>query len=275
MSNMQISVVIPTYNRYEFLKRALKSVYNQTFLPSEVIVIDDGSSDNTKQILKDFPNIKYFYQKNSGVSSARNLGIKNSTYEWIAFLDSDDEWDKDKLKFQVEFHKINTNTLMSYTDEKWIRDDKEVKVPKKFKKYGGDIFVECLSHCITAPSSTMLNRKLLADIGMFDEGLEVCEDYDLWLRIANDNYIGLVDKKLITKYAGHEDQLSFKHWGMDRFRVISLEKLLNLGLNVQKTDLVKKILVKKYKLLLKGAIKYDRITQIKEYQEKLDKYIGE
>ncbi|MDQ7045188.1 MAG: glycosyltransferase family A protein, partial [Sulfurimonas sp.] len=123
---MNISVVIPTYNRYDFLKRALASVYTQTHLPDEVIVIDDGSTDKTSEIQKDFPQIIYIYQKNAGVSSARNLGIKNAKYEWIAFLDSDDTWDEDKLKKQIEFHTNNPEIFMSYTAEKWIRDDKEV-----------------------------------------------------------------------------------------------------------------------------------------------------
>ena len=265
---MNISVVIPTYNRYEFLKRALNSVYAQTYTPVEVIVIDDGSTDNTANIQKDFPAIKYIYQENSGVSSARNTGIKNSTYEWIAFLDSDDTWHENKLQEQVFFHRENPNILMSYTDEKWIRDAQEVKIPKKFHKFGGNIFNECLSHCIIAPSASLLHRSLFGEVGVFDESLEVCEDYDLWLRIATKYEIGLVDKKLITKYAGHEDQLSFKHWGMDRFRVKSLEKFIDS----QMKEIVKDILLQKYRLLLKGAIKYDKMSNIKEYERKIKLY---
>ena len=129
---MKVSVIIPTYNRYEFLKRALISVYSQTYQPKEVIVVDDGSTDNTSQIKKDFPKIIYIYQKNKGVSFARNTGIKASTYNWITFLDSDDEWLEDKLALHVDYHKNNSNILMSYTDEIWIRDGVEVKIPKKF-----------------------------------------------------------------------------------------------------------------------------------------------
>ena len=264
---MQISVVIPTYNRYEFLKRALKSVFKQTYQPSEVIVIDDGSVDNTSQIEKDFPSIKYFYQENQGVSCARNVGINKASHRWITFLDSDDEWEKEKLEKQVAFHKENQNIFMSYTDEKWIRDEKEVKIPKKFKKYGGYIFEECLSHCIIAPSASIVHKDLFDKVGLFDEELEVCEDYDLWLRIALENEIGLVDKKLIIKYAGHKNQLSFKHWGMDRFRVKSLEKLL---FSIKK-ETVKKVLVQKYELLLKGAIKYAKIEDKLFYTIRLKK----
>jgi len=262
---MQISVVIPTYNRYEVLKRALASVYAQTHKAKEVIVIDDGSTDNTSQIIKDFPDIKYFFQNNAGVSSARNLGIQKARCEWIAFLDSDDEWHRDKLQEHLELHLNNPELQMSYTDEKWIRETREIKIPKKYRKFGGDIFKECLSHCIIAPSATLIHRDLLDRVGLFDESLEVCEDYDLWLRVAMDNEIGLIDKKLITKYGGDADQLSMKFWGMDRFRVRALEKLLEKSSD----DLIRDELLKKYRLLLKGAIKHDKIQDINEYEKKL------
>jgi len=263
---MQISVVIPTYNRYELLKRALESVFAQTYLPNEVIVVDDGSSDTTKNILNDFPTIKYLYQENRGVSSARNLGIKHAKNEWIAFLDSDDEWHREKLQEQVNYHVENPAILMSYTDEKWIRNGIEVKIPKKFKKIGKDAFVENIEHCNIAPSSTLIHKKLFASVGLFDEALEVCEDYDLWLRVTIQHNISLIDKKLIIKYAGDYEQLSFKFWGMDRFRVLSLEKLLKLHDN---NLLIVNTLLKKYKLLLKGYVKYDKMVDIKIYEEKI------
>jgi glycosyltransferase involved in cell wall biosynthesis len=268
---MEISVVIPTYNRYKVLQRALTSVFAQTHKPKEVIIIDDGSTDETSQITKLFPEAKYYYQKNSGVSSARNSGIKKAKYEWIAFLDSDDEWHRDKLQEHLEFHLQNLKLYMSYTDEKWIREGREIKLPKKYRKYGGDIFKECLSHCIIAPSATVIHKNLLDKVGFFDENLEVCEDYDLWLRIAIKNEIGLIDKKLITKYGGDEDQLSMKFWGMDRFRVLALEKLLN---NTESKALTSKEitneLIKKYNLLLKGAKKHDKIQDIYNYEKKIE-----
>ena len=265
---MDISVVIPTYNRYEVLKRALTSVYSQIHKPKEVIIIDDGSTDETSQILKYFPDAVYIYQENAGVSSARNLGIKKSNYEWIAFLDSDDEWHPDKLQEHLELHLDKPELQMSYTDEKWVRDAKEVKIPNKYRKYGGDIFNECLSYCIIAPSATIIHKNLLDRVGLFDESLEVCEDYDLWLRVAIENDIGLIDKKLITKYGGDEDQLSTKFWGMDRFRVKTLEKLLEMS--DLKEELIKSMLIKKYSLLLKGALKHDKILSIKTYEKKIE-----
>lgn len=266
---MNISVVIPTYNRFEVLKRALTSIFAQSYQAKEIIVVDDGSDDKTSQITKLFPKITYIYQKNAGVSSARNSGIKSAKYEWIAFLDSDDEWHKDKLKEQVYLHKNTSELLMSYTDEKWIRDAKEVKVGKKFAKVDAELFEASLSHCIIAPSSVLMHKNLFETIGFFDENLEVCEDYDLWLRVAIRHKIGLVDKKLITKYGGDDDQLSVKFWGMDRFRVIALEKLLKEFYESEKKELIVKELLKKYRLLLKGAIKHDKMHDMKIYEKKI------
>lgn len=246
----------------------------QTFQACEIIVIDDGSTDNTPKILQKFPNVKYMYQKNSGVSSARNLGIVNTSYEWVAFLDSDDEWINTKLEEQVLFHTDNATVLMSYTDEIWVRNAQNIKIPKKFKKLGNDVFIENLSFCNIAPSSALIHKSIFESVGLFDTTLEVCEDYDLWLRIMIENKIELVDKKLIKKYAGHEDQLSFKYWGMDRFRVLSLEKLLKDENKVseEKAQMIKEELLKKYTLLLKGAIKHDREEDIEIYEGKIAKF---
>lgn len=269
---MDISVVIPTYNRFETLKRALTSIYSQSYMPKEVIIVDDGSTDNTSEIQTFFSQIQYFYQENSGVSSARNLGIQNATCEWIAFLDSDDTWHEDKLKEQVAFHQQNPTIEMSYTDELWIRDGRIINVPKKFSKYGGEIFEHCLSHCIIAPSATLIHKNLLDKIGLFDEALEVCEDYDLWLRVSCEHSIGLVDKKLITKYGGDTDQLSMKYWGMDRFRVIALEKLLENGKNEKKSSVILTTLLRKYALLLQGAKKHNKVVEIEMYSQKISYY---
>ena len=117
-----------------------------------------------------------------------------------------------------------------------------------------------------------MHKSLFDRFGYFDENLEVCEDYDLWLRIASEEEIALVDKKLIKKYAGHEDQLSFKYWGMDRFRVRSLEKLLTTTQESQYFQIVLDELKKKYEVLLKGAIKYDKTEDIKNYRMEIEKF---
>lgn len=260
---MKISVIIPTYNRYETLKRALRSVFAQTYKPEEVIVVDDGSDDDTYKIKEDFPSIIYHFQNNAGVSAARNKGIKLSRYEWIAFLDSDDEYHKDKLALHVKLHKQYQNLKFSYTNELWIRNQVRINIPKKFQKYSGMIFDKCLTHCIIAPSSVLIHRDIFDDIGLFDESLEVCEDYDLWLRLTCKYEAGLVDIAVTIKHGGHPDQLSKKHWGMDRFRVKSLEKFLG------KDERVRGVLRDKYNILLKGAKKYNKTNECQEYEKKL------
>jgi len=235
---MNITAIIPTYNRYTLLKRAINSLLAQTYPVDEIIVVDDGSTDSTKQITKDFPNIIYIYQNNRGVSAARNIGIQRAKNEWIAFLDSDDEWHQEKLQKQVAFHQNNPDILMSYTAEKWVRDGKVVKIPKKYRKIGEDAFVENLSYCNIAPSSVMLNKSLLKRVGLFDESLEVCEDYDLWLRITIVDRVGLINEQLIIKYAGHDQQLGFRK-DMDKIRISILEKLINSSKNKMRRSQLK------------------------------------
>ena len=268
---MKISVIIPTYNRYELLKRAITSVLEQSYSADEIIVVDDGSLDATSNIQKDFPSINYIYQKNSGVSAARNRGIKAAKNEWIAFLDSDDRWHKDKLQEHKSLHQKESKLLMSYTDELWIRDNQEVKIAKKFRKIGKNAFLENLSFCNIAPSAALLHTTLFERYGYFDNTLEVCEDYDLWLRIASYERVALINKKLITKYAGHEDQLSFKYWGMDRFRIRTLQKLLN-DPSFQNSPYYLQTqaeLLKKLEILLKGFKKHAKKEEVLYYEREI------
>ena len=250
---MEITVVIPTYNRYVLLKRAITSLYNQTYQPKEIIVVDDGSTDDTFQIKNDFPEILYIYQENRGVSAARNVGIQKASCAWIAFLDSDDEFHPEKLQKQVAFHQQNPNILMSYTAERWIRNGKEVKVPKKYRKIGKDAFVENLSYCNIAPSSVLLHKNILDDVGLFNENLEVCEDYDMWLRITQKYEVGLINEKLIYKYAGHDEQLGFRK-GMDAMRVQVLEKLIKKSKNQKQIEFLQRELEEKKRYNLKNKI---------------------
>ena len=229
-------------------------------------MVDDGSQDATSEVAKMYDEVSLLRQKNMGVSSARNNGVMMAESKWIAFLDSDDVWHRDKLQKQVDFHKKNPDILISYTDENWIRDALHVKVAKKFSKSVENLYERSLSHCIIAPSSVMIKKKFFDDIGGFDESLEVCEDYDLWLRIMKENKIALIDEKLIDKYGGHANQLSAKYWGMDRFRVRSLE-----ALHVRYPDdkLLLDVLIEKYKILLTGAKKHNRFDDAFHYEQRL------
>jgi glycosyltransferase involved in cell wall biosynthesis len=257
-----ISVVIPVFNRERFIKRAIDSVLAQTLREFELIVVDDGSNDNTPLILKSYEDkIKVITTENRGVSHARNRGIEASKGSWVAFLDSDDEWHKDKLKLQREFHRKNGDILFSHTLERWIRDSKEIKQKKVHKKPSGYCFLENLPFCKIAPSTVMMHRGLFERVGMFDESLEVCEDYDLWLRVTKEFEVGLVEEVLTTKYAGHKDQLSIRHHSMDRYKIAAL-------LKHKDRKEAKSEIVKKCEILIKGAKKRGN-SEVTEYYERL------
>ena len=260
---MHYSAIIPTHNRYRLLKRALESIYSQTLPPTEVIVVDDGSSDKTKKIVNDFGDILYMYQENSGVSSARNKGLKYAKSEFVAFLDDDDTWHKEKMAQQMEFLKHNPQFLWCYSDEKWVRDNKEVTVPKKYHKPKHNTFLEHIAFCNIAPSSVVIHKKIFDEIGCFDERLKVCEDYDLWLRILQHYPAGLVEKKLITKYAQETNQLGFCK-NIESFRVLALEKHLKSKYHKE----VKEVLIQKYTRLYQGALKRG-LYSAKKYHKRL------
>lgn len=238
-------------------------------LRTEIIVVDDGSTDETAQLIaKLFPEVIYHYQSNQGVSAARNQGLRLATGEWLALLDSDDEWLPTKLARQFEL--LNkTGLLVCHTDEIWIRNDVRVNQMKKHLKQGGWIFQHCLPLCVISPSTTLLHRSVLSDVGDFDESLTVCEDYDLWLRIAAKYEIAFDDTPLVNKYGGHADQLSRQYWGMDRFRVIALDKILATELSHMDHAAAKNTLISKLQLLLSGAIKHNNQLLVDECASKL------
>ncbi len=227
-----VSVIIPTFNRAEKVVRAISSVLDQTFTDFELIVVDDGSIDGTERTVGQFVDrIKYIpHPTNLGVSAARNIGIKNSRAPFIAFLDSDDHWLPEKLEIQLKFFNTNTDALVCQTEEIWIRNGLRVNPRKKHQKPSGDIFEPSLKLCLVSPSAVMLRRSLFEEVGLFDENLPACEDYDLWLRIACRHPVYLIREPLIIKEGGHSDQLSSRHKGMDRFRIDALLKLIRSGL---------------------------------------------
>tara|TARA_B100000519_G_scaffold107364_1_gene93040 strand:- start:164 stop:991 length:828 start_codon:yes stop_codon:yes gene_type:complete len=273
---MNISVIIPTFNRKETLKRSIQSVAMQSYTPYEIIVIDDGSDDGTKEWLKDnFPNVKYIYQMNSGVSSARNKGIKFARGDWIALLDSDDEWLPSKLKDQANEIELNPAAKFLHTNEIWIRNGVRVNQMKKHKKYGGYIFEKCLDMCRISPSSVLIKKDIFDEIGMFDETLKVCEDYDLWLRFASKYPVHFLDQPLIKKYGGHSDQLSKVDDGIESYRIRSLKKIMNSGiLNKKQKTITKDVLVKKMYIYAKGLEKRNKIRELNDTKKNIQYWIN-
>ena len=268
---MHVSVIISTYNRKHTLKRAIQSVYIQSLPPFEIIVVDDGSNDGTKEWVKQkYPGIKYIYQKNSGVSSARNKGIKIARGDWIALLDSDDEWLPNKLSEQINKIKSNLDVKILHSNEIWIRNGVRVNQMKKHKKFGGYIFEKCLDMCRISPSSVLLKKEILNDIGTFDESLKVCEDYDLWLRITSKYPVCFLDIPLIKKYGGHSDQLSKAHDGIEFYRIQSLQKILESKiLSKPQTLLAINMIVNKMNIYASGLEKRNKTEELSKLKKNI------
>ena len=271
----KVSIIIPTYNRLPMLKEAVNSVLAQQFEDMELIVVDDGSTDGTAEEMKQYGGrVKLIQQsQNRGVSGARNKGILHARGKYVAFLDSDDLWVKGKLKIQVSFLDENPHYPICYTDEIWIRKGKRVNPMLKHSKYSGWIFEKCLPLCIISPSSVVMKRTLFPRVGLFDEALPVCEDYDFWLRISARFPIFFINRKLIIKRGGHPDQLSQKSWGNDRCRVIALEKLLSEPyIGSEEREMILNEMKKKCSVLYKGFLKRRNEMEARHYQEMMRRY---
>jgi len=252
---------------------AVESVLVQTYCNFELIIVDDGSTDNTPALLDDLsdervivlsPKIK---NANKGVSAARNDGIQASRGELIAFLDSDDLWMPDKLKVQADFFLNNPEALICQTEEIWIRNGKRVNPAKKHKKEKGFIFERSLELCLVSPSAVMMRRDFFDTIGYFDENLPACEDYDLWLRTAIHHPIHLIDTALTIKNGGHEDQLS-RQPGLDKYRIESILKLLNSdALSGQHKKAAIKVLTQKCQIYAQGCEKRGKLDEAEKYKK--------
>ncbi len=276
----KISIIIPTYNRAAFLKEAIQSVIDQDYFeratrahPFELWVVDDGSTDQTKEIVRSFGRkVKYSYQEHKGISAARNKGLGISSGDFIAYLDSDDLWLKNKMRTQMSYMEAYPRAAVCYTEEIWIRNGVCVNPRKKHKKYSGWIFNRVLPLCLLSLSSALFRREVFKTVGYFDEKLPACEDYDLGIRTAFHYPIHLIEQPLIIKRGGHADQLSKRYWGMDRFRIYALEKALGLELTPEQRRNVKKELVKKCQILANGFKKRNKDEELRKYLSLIDKY---
>ena len=222
-----ISVIIPTYNRAAVFERAVSSVLEQTWSDLEVILVDDGSEDDTlhrSTVVKD-TRLRIFEQENKGVSAARNLGIRHARGKYIALLDSDDYWLPPKLERQLAFMRQG-GFHISQTDEIWMRNGRRVNPKYKHAKFAGWFFERSLALCLISPSCVMFSREYWETVGPFDESLPACEDYDLWLRTGPCFPVGLLPESLVVKTGGNPDQLSGKIIGLDLYRMYAMGHLL-------------------------------------------------
>lgn len=258
-----ISIIIPTHNRRAFLAEAITAALGQRGVDKEVIVVDDGSTDGTAALLESFGTaVRHVLQPHRGVSAARNRGIRMAGGEWLAFLDSDDLWLEDKLLRQQEFMARHPELRICQTDEVWLRNGQRLNPRRYHRKPRGDCFALLLERCLVSPSAVMLHRELLAEVGLFDETLPACEDYDLWLRIGCRHPLGLLDEALVIKRGGHPDQLSASLPALDQYRIRALTKLLRTEpLSARQRILVLDVLQRKCLVYAQGCRKRGRIAE--------------
>lgn len=272
MKIADLTVIIPTYNRGHLLDRAIDSVLRQTLSCAEVIIVNDGSTDNTSEVVEAKAEmsrvpIRYIVQDNLGPSAARNAGIVQSCSKYIAFLDSDDHWQKQKIKKQYSALQANPKYRISHTYEKWLRRGEHLNQKKKHIPRHGDIFDHCLNLCAVGMSTVMLEKSLFTEIGIFNEEMRCCEDYDFWLRLSCRHHFLLIDERLTVKEGGRDDQVSYQYRvGMDRLRIDSLVRLLDAKiLNNDQSLLCTQELQQKARIFGAGAVKHGQVELGERY----------
>ncbi len=263
-----VSIIIPTYNRAYCLQKAMESVLVQTYPHFELIVVDDGSEDNTASLVTDCsPDIVYLRQENKGPAAARNRGVQAARHEFIAFLDSDDWFAANKLEVQIRAMQEKPAYLISHTQEKWYRKGRILNQKTRHEKKSGDIFSQSLELCAVGMSTVLLRREIFARYGLFDEELPCCEDYEFWLRVSAEQKFLLVDQPLTLKDGGRDDQVSAVYRvGMDKFRIQAIMKLLAAGiLTAEQRKAAMRELQRKCMIYGTGCIKHDRVAEGRYY----------
>lgn len=264
MTTYPVTVIIPTFNRCSLIGRAVDSVLGQSYKCAELLIVDDGSTDETKALVEKYRrknlDIHYLQQPNSGPASARNVGIHHASQPFIAFLDSDDHWQPKKIEKQYAAMVKNPEYMISHTYEKWLRRGQHLNQKKIHIPRHGDIFDHCLTLCAVGMSTVMMRAELFKKEGEFDTELRCCEDYDYWLRVSRLHRFLLVDEPLTIKEGGREDQVSWQYRvGMDKLRITSIVNLLeNFSLSAEQEHLARRELVKKATVYGNGCIRHGR-----------------
>ncbi len=264
-----VSVIMPVFNRREVAPRAIRSVLGQSGVDFELIVVDDASDRPAEEVYEEVREAGHsvLYQShNCGPGAARNLGASRARGDWLAFLDSDDYWLESKLATHLESLR-RSGLSIGQTEEIWYREGERVNPPKAHKISGGDLFRRSLRAVCVSSSSVVLKRSLFESHGGFDESFFVCEDYDLWLRVAAVHPFDFCPEPLVVKHGGHEDQLSRALPAMDRFRIVSLLKGLNqegAWQTPERVEAIRSELHRKLRILSKGSAKrgLDRVVSL-------------
>ncbi len=262
MKSPLVSVIIPTYNRAYILFKAIESVLNQSFKDLELIVVDDGSTDETPYLVSKYPLI-YVRKPRRGVAHARNVGISKARGEFIAFLDSDDIFVPDKIEKQLVFFEKNPSYKIVQTDEIWYKENRRINPKKIHQKAEGWFFDRAIKLCVVSMSTVLIKKELFKEVGLFDEEFWVCEDYEFWLRVALKTPMGLIKEPLVIKSGGRPDQLSATK-GLDYYRTLALIKLFKnyqKELNLEQRLMLFAEAKKKFKIFYKGALKHGNLEK--------------
>jgi glycosyltransferase involved in cell wall biosynthesis len=271
-----VSVVIPTWNRLPLLREAVASVRAQTFADYELIVADDGSTDGTGAWLagRHITTVSLPHAGRPGL--VRNRGAAAALGEWLAFLDSDDVWEPDKLERQVEFLRAHPALRLCHTRERWLRNGREISQAGQRHRHSGRLFRDSLKKCIIGPSTVMLSRSLFREHGGFAEDLEIAEDYEFWLRLTAREEAGYLDRPLTVKRGGHTDQLSAKYGHIEYFRIQALERALAHGdWAKEERSLILAELSSKCAIYARGAAKRGKDAESREFHRRQLHYAEE
>lgn len=268
---MTISVVIPTYNRLPFLLTALASVFAQSHLPDEVIVIDDGSQYTklSMQALQSTAPIPLTYVSvpHCGKPSRlRNRGCELAQGDLIAFLDDDDIWLPRKLERHHALHSA-THVRFSHSREIWVRNGCPISQPPAMHQRSGDLFLSTLHKCIIGPSTMVMERTLFQELGGFNETLEIAEDYEFSIRASLRCSIYYIDEPLIFKIGGHASQLSERYEYIELFRIEALRHVLaTVPLTHFQRKSIQDSLVDKYHIWAQGCEKRGKTHEARHYR---------
>ncbi len=275
--DLLVSVVIPTRDRAELVVRAVASVLTQTHAALDVVVVDDGSTDDTAARLASLGDDRVRVLRHGrvrGVSAARNAGLAVARGGYLALLDSDDEWLPAKIERQLVFLRRH-GLAICQTQEIWMRGGRRVNPGRIHQKTGGYFFERALGRCLVSPSTVLFTRAYWREMGGFDESLPACEDYDLWLRTLVRHPIGLLDEFLTVRHGGRPDQLSAVYVGQDLFRIRSMVRLLRQpDVKDWHKDCIVKELQCKTRHYAQGCLKRDKPEEAARVRALVEAAIG-
>jgi len=275
-----VSIIIPVYNREKMICEAVDSVLRQTYSHWELIIADDGSVDNTLKILdryKNFPQIRVLTLKHIGFpGEVRNRAVEVANGRWLAFLDSDDIWIEEKLEKQINYLENHLNFRFIHTLERWERNGKIISQAHRKHEKEGDLFKTSLGKCEIGPSTVIMERDLFVQFRGFRSDLEICEDYEFWLRLTAEIPVAYIDEELVIKRGGHKNQLSTKYGFIEIFKISALKFLVDMEkFEGERMNLARRELARKCRIYSKGCRKRGREKEASEYESLYFFYSGD